>query len=315
MAGKVDAVYRQLQPLIYAARRMRADDGAYVRSDVRLPGGPWQAFASASGVAAGRDKVERVFLIEPHEELQGVVRVGCSLQGRVDAALLREARPDIDAGEYPAAANTAGAFDNAPLPPQVLAASQAALAAAPVWQPRFKTLHFSQESTTPGKPEDRSVIDQEWRVRDGLVGVSEHYSTFTMQRLQIAGLFQLRAAEKGDVSNSYLATLSLSLSLPANLLPGTRFQVNLTTINVPAKPGERPEHLSTLCEVQDTLQASTISASLQGEATRFVCTWQKNAYVVESALLHDLGVAVQLRTVSKEHGESHYRYLNVQVTK
>lgn len=315
MAGKADTVFRQLLPLIHDARRMRADDGAYVRSDVRLPGGPWQAFASASGVAAGRDKVERVFLIEPHEELEGVVRVGCSLQGGVDAALLREARPDIDASEYPAAPNATGAFDNAPLPPQVLAASQAALAAAPVWQPRFKTLHFSQESTTPGKPEERSVVDQEWRVRDGLVGVSEHYSTFTMQRLQIAGQFQLRAAEKGDVSNSYLATSNLSLSLPANLSPGTRFQANLTTINVPAKPGEQPEHLSTLCEVQDTLQASTISASLLGEATRFVCTWQKNAYVVESALLHDLGVAVQLRTVSKEYGESHYRYLNVQVKK
>lgn len=121
MAGKADTVFRLLLPLIHDARRMRADDGAYVRSDVRLPGGPWQAFASASGVAAGRDKVERVFLIEPHEELEGVVRVGCSLQGGVDAALLREARPDIDASEYPAAPNATGAFDNAPLPPQVLA--------------------------------------------------------------------------------------------------------------------------------------------------------------------------------------------------
>lgn len=315
MAGKADAVYRQLLPLIHDARRMRADGVAYVRSDVRLPGGPWQAFASASGVAAGRDKVERVFLIEPHEELQGVVRVGCSLQGGVDAALLREARPDIDASEYPAAPNAAGAFDSAPLPREVLAVTQAALAAAPVWRPRFKTLRFSQQSTTPGQPDADTVVDHELRERDGLVVTSEHYSTFTMQRLQVAGLFQLRAAEKNDVSNSYLATSSLSLPLPASLSPGTRFQTSMTTMNVPAKPGERPEQLITLCEVKDTLQASTISASLQGEATRFVCTWQKNAYVVESALLHDLGVAVQLRTVSKDYGESHYRYLNVQVTK
>ena len=315
VAGKVDAVYGQLQPLIHDARRMRADDGAYVRSDVRLPGGPWQAFASASGVAAGRDKVERVFLIEPHEELQGVVRVGCSLQGGVDGALLREARPDIDASEYPPPPNATGAFDSAPLPPQVLAAAQAALAAAPLWQPRFKTLHFSRQSISAGKPEGSTVVEHDLRERDGLVVTSEHYRTFTMQRLEVAGLFQLRAAEKGDVRNSYLATSSLSLSLPASLSPGTRFQANMTTINVPAKPGERPEHVTTLCEVQDTLQASTIFASLQGEATRFVCTSQETAYVVESALLHDLGVAIQLRTLSKDYGESHYRYLNVQVTK
>ncbi|PHV15043.1 hypothetical protein GQ37_019750 [Janthinobacterium sp. BJB1] len=315
VAGKVDAVYRQLQPLIHDARRMRADDGAYVRSDVRLPGGPWQAFASASGVAAGRDKVERVFLIEPHGELDGVVRVGCSLQGGVDAALLREARPDIDASEYPPPPNATGAFDSAPLPPGVLAAAQAAMAAAPVWQPRFKTLSSSRESTTPGKPGEASVVDQEWRVRDGLVVTSENYSAFTMQRVKLAGLFQLRAAEKGDVRNGYLATSGLSLSLPASLSPGTRFQANMTTINVPAKPGERPEQVTTLCEVQDTLQASTISASLQGAATRFVCTSQESGYVVESALLHDLGVAMQLRTVSKAHGESHYRYLNLQITK
>ena len=315
VAGKVDAVYRQLLPLIHDARRMRADDGAYVRSDVRLPGGPWQAFASASGVAAGRGKVERVFLIEPHGELDGVVRVGCSLQGGVDAALLREARPDIDAGEYPVAPNTAGAFDNAPLPPEVLAVTRAALAAAPVWQPRFKTLQFSRQSITPGKPESDTVVDHELRERDGLVVTSEYYRTFAMQRLQLAGLFQLRAAQKGDVSNSYLATSSLTLPLPANLSPGTQFQTSMTTINVPAKPGERPEQLNTLCEVRDTLAASTISASLQGDATRFVCTWQKSGYVVESALLHDLGVAVQLRTVSTDYGESHYRYLNVKVTR
>ncbi|NHQ92200.1 hypothetical protein [Janthinobacterium lividum] len=88
----------------------------------------------------------------------------------------------------------------------------------------------------------------------------------------------------------------------------------MTTTNVPAKPGERPERVTTRCEVQDTFQTSTIFASLQGEATRFVCTTQETAYVVESALLHDLGVAVQLRTVSKDYGESHYRYLDVKVT-
>ena len=314
VAGKVDEVYRQFQPLMHGARRMRTDDGAYVRSDVRLPDGSWQAFASASGVAAGREKVERVFLIEPHGELDSVVRVGCSLQGGVDAALLREARPDIDASEYPPPPNATGAFDSAPLPSQVLAAAQAALAAAPVWQPRFKTLHFSRESTTPGKPEEKSVLEQEWRVRDGLVSLSEDYSVFTMLRVKIAGLFQLRAAERGNVRNGYLATSSLSLSLPASLSPGTRFQANMTTINVPAKPGERPERVTTLCEVQNTFQASTISASLQGEATRLVCTTQETAYVVESALLHDLGFAVQLRTVSRDYGESHYRYLDVKVT-
>ncbi|NHQ92201.1 hypothetical protein [Janthinobacterium lividum] len=166
---------------------MRADDGAYVRSEVRLPGGSWQPFASASDVGAGRDKVERVFLIEPDGELDGVVRVGCSLQGGVDTSLLREARPDIDASEYPPPPNAADAFDSAPLPSQVLAAAQAALAAAPVWQPRFKTLHFSRESSTPGKPEEKSVLEQEWRVRDGLVSLSEDYNVFTMLRVKIAG--------------------------------------------------------------------------------------------------------------------------------
>lgn len=70
-------------------------------------------------------------------ELAGVVRIGCSQQGGVDAVLLREARPDIGASWYPPPPNAAHAFDNAPLPPAVQAVTRAALAAAPVWQPRF----------------------------------------------------------------------------------------------------------------------------------------------------------------------------------
>jgi len=164
--GKVDEVYQQLKPWLHDGQRVRRDDEVYIRSEVRLPGGGWQAFVSASNEAVGLNRVERVLLIEPHDKLDNVVRVGCSLQGNVGADVLREIRPDIDASEYPALPNAANAYDSAPLPPEVLSAVKAALAAAPVWQPKFKTMHYVLKRTALTPPGEVSSHGETLRVHE-----------------------------------------------------------------------------------------------------------------------------------------------------
>ena len=152
--------------MIHDGQRVRRDDEVYIRSEVRLPGGGWQAFVSASNEAVGLNRVERVLLIEPHDKLDNVVRVGCSLQGNVGADVLREIRPDIDASEYPALPNAANAYDSAPLPPEVLSAVKAALAAAPVWQPKFKTMHYVLKRTSLTPPGEVSSHGETLRVHE-----------------------------------------------------------------------------------------------------------------------------------------------------
>lgn len=96
--GELEGVVSKLNPLIHDNSRLRKDGDVYARTEVRLPSqAEWTIRNVPSGVAAGNFRTERVLLIEASDEGSRSVRFGCSLQGRVEAGILGEVRPDIAA--------------------------------------------------------------------------------------------------------------------------------------------------------------------------------------------------------------------------
>jgi len=94
--GKVDDIAKQATPRLAEAKRVRAAEGVYVRSDL-WRNGHWQDDDQLAGnTAPAPGTVERVLLIEDAgPEFSGAVRIGCSLQGSVTPAMLATERPDI----------------------------------------------------------------------------------------------------------------------------------------------------------------------------------------------------------------------------
>ncbi|MFM2087691.1 MAG: hypothetical protein RLZZ237_2560, partial [Pseudomonadota bacterium] len=96
-----------------------------------------------------------------------------------------------------------------------------------------------------------------------------------------------------------------------------RYQENANSIMfsayVPAEPGEQPEQTTDECEIKDTFSARTISPTLTGDATRFICINQKDGSLDESALVHDLGVTMALRYDSQKNDGSTSRYQDLEV--
>lgn len=92
--GDVSSVEKKIRALVFDNGRLRRDGPAFVRTELKVGRGPWQK-ANTASAAVGAGKIERVFLIEPHESRVNTVRLSCSLQGTLLPEVIKDVRPDI----------------------------------------------------------------------------------------------------------------------------------------------------------------------------------------------------------------------------
>ncbi|MDR1461628.1 MAG: hypothetical protein LBI68_00545 [Azoarcus sp.] len=305
-SGKMKDVVRKLKPLIHGRARLRRDNGLYVRTEVKLPGAGtgWMPIATASGTPAGLSRIERVFMIEPDEDRENVMHVNCSLQGGVNADILREERPDIAPKDYPVQlAETL--FDDVKIPENV-----AEIARNTPWKPRFKKLSYTYTQENPVSGVDKQPTTETMEAQDNLVLVKEIYSpSFNVQRLILAGpgSMQLKARMSTMSDGRITLTTDLKVESPSTMpKKGDNLRVTKVLKEQPPKPGDRETQSSQSCIVDDEFDAKDVFPSLTGRAYRLSCTFNNNSDTSVIAYLEDLGINVRLGSKSKS-GNKTYR--------
>jgi hypothetical protein len=292
VAGKVEGVAMKLKPLIHSGEQLRHVGAAYVRTEIEASDSRWLPFSTTSNNPASVRKGERVFVIEQHEDRKDVVRVSCSLQGRVTADVLKELRPDIDSKDYPKQDSTA-LFDDIDIPESV-----AKIARHSTWTPRFKKLSYTFNAKRSDSPRE-SPVTVEVEAQGGLVRVREIYSSFNVQRLMLAGLVQLKARMNGVGDDRVLLTTNLKLTLPAVINKGEKLSAVEVTRSQPPKTGDKEMQVLRQCDVLDEIGAENVFRSLTGRAFRLVCTSGEDSEVTTKVFLEDLGIAITLDSKSK----------------
>lgn len=303
--GKVDDVARQLTPLIQNSERFRRDGPVYVRTEVKFADTGWLPLATYSNTPAGLEKIERVFLIEPHESVQNLVRVSCSLQGAVSAEVLKEIRPDIAPEDYPKKIAPIE-FDDAQVPERVTQ-----VASKTSWAPKFKRLSYTYRAKRVGQPlENLSTVEME--AQGGLVRVRENYTTFNVQRLMLAGLVQLKSRMNGTGDGRVTVTTKLEMSLPDTLRKGDKLSVHEIMQRQPAKADDSDSRVTILCDVVEEVAAESIYSTLTGRAFRLSCTSGKENDTSNKVYLEDLGIFVPLGGKS-EFGDWTYQLIRFEI--
>ena len=307
VSGTVENVVQKLKPLIHNSERLRNDGGAFVRTEIKLPGSRWLPAVTNANTASGVYKVERVLLIEPDEGHKNVVRVSCSLQGGVTADLLKEVRPDIDPKEYPKQIRfdidpkdlqkqaSPTVFDDTQIPESV-----AKVARETTWTPKFKKLSYTYNTKlndTTSTYDSRVTVEME--AQEQLVKVKEMYGTFTVQRL-MAGMAQLKSRSTGTGwhDGRVHLTTDLKMSVPAMFGKGTKLSVFWDVTPQPQKRVDEETQVSISCEVIDEIRAETVFPTLTGRAFKMACTYGKKLDITTKVFLEDLGITVELDSKS-----------------
>jgi len=258
-----------------------------VRTEVKFSDTGWLPLATYSNTPAGLEKIERVFLIEPHENIKNLVRVSCSLQGAVSAEVLAEIRPDIAPEDYPKKISPI-LFDDAQVPESVTRA-----ASKTSWAPKFKKLSYTYKAKRVGQPlENLATVEME--AQGGLVRVRENYTTFNVQRLMLAGLVQLKSRMNGTGDGRVTVTTKLDMSLPDKLKKGEKLSVHEIMQMQPAKPNDSESRVTILCDVVEDIAAESVYSTLTGRAFRLSCTSGKANDTSNKVYLEDLGIFVPL---------------------
>jgi hypothetical protein len=283
VAGSVDTVMQSLRPLVRDARRVRRDDGRFFRTEVKLPGMPWLASATTLGSMPKPLTAQRTFLVEQDAELPNSVRVVCLLHGAVSADLLRDLRPDIDAKAYPANVDV-DLFSKIAPSVEVVQAVRSASENNSKWAPKFRRLTYAYQT---GRGRFSEVVENNG---DGLVTITEDYTSFKIKRLSSGGLVQLKA-RMNDGSSSVYLTDSLTLSLPEEFNSGDGLSFTQTITAVPGQVDSPPKITGMDCTVGEAFDASEIFATLAGRAIALRCLNDKGE-PQGRALLETLGLVV-----------------------
>lgn len=287
--GSPDQVTRQLSPLIADREQLRRDGPAYVRSEVKA-GDRWLAVKTSSGSAPGTSRLERVLLLEPDGPQGAQTRVSCSLQGAIDGKLLADLRPDIPAAEYPRPAEVTQ-FDDVAVPQAVLKSTESLLL-----QPRFSTLSYTFESQKDNGKR-LTPVTVRFESQGGLLRKTEIYSDkFSVNRLTLANLIQLKSKMNGVGDGRVLLTRSLESGVPVGWILGRTLKANYIMEEVPAKAGDEPSKSELNCKIGQRFPAKEVFASLVGDAIRLECT--QGDYRTTRAFIEDLGVALELEAIS-----------------
>lgn len=302
VSGNVEDVLQKLKPLIHSNERLRRDGAMYARTEIKVPGSRWLPFATSSNTPAGLRKIERVFLIEPHETRKDVVRVSCSLQGGVTADVLKELRPDIAPKDYPKQV-TATLFDDMQVPESV-----AKVARESTLTPRFKKLSYTFKSIKTDSSKTENSVAVEMEAQDGFVRVREIYSPFfNVQRLMVAGLVQLKSRMNGIGDGRGSLTTDLKLSVPSMFSNGAKISVHEIMKMQPPRAGEKEDQVSIFCDTTEEFDAKKIFPTLTGRAFKLSCTSEKKNDITTKVFLEDLGISVNLNSKS-EYGDWTYQF-------
>lgn len=304
--GKLDDVVEKLKPLIFNNERLRAVDGTYVRTEVKILGSRWLPLATSANTPTGIGKIERLLLIEPHEERRNAVRVSCSLQGGINAAVLKEVRPDIDPKDYPKQISTT-LFDDVSVPNAV-----AETARNTSWLPKFKKLTYTyinkaDSSDTP--------VTVEMEAQDHLIRVKEIYSSFfNVQRLKLAGIVQIKARMNGIGDGRVYLTTDLKMSLPTVLDKGAKLSIFEIMHPQPSRAGDKEMQVSISCDVGEEFDAKDLFPNLTGKAHKLFCTFSGPSHIETKVFLDDIGIAVTLESKSQS-GNKAYKFTRFEIEK
>ncbi|MGO4265648.1 hypothetical protein [Stenotrophomonas sp. 2YAF26] len=293
-----DAVVKQLSPLIEHADRLQGDRGMQVRSEVRA-GDQWLPTSNRGGIAAGRMLLERVLMMESSD---GRTRVGCSLQGAVDADVMALLRPDVPAADRPQPQAAGRRLEDVPVSKAVVDGVD-----NPLLAPRFTSLTYRYR--IKGKPASTTPTTITMVADNGLLKITEDYTSFTMQRLSKANLFQLASMRDAGMT---LQTRSLKQDLPATWTPGNRFRAETTMVFYPERGTSKPLRTELSCVIGERFPAREVSASLSGDAIRLECKVDGDRSV--RAFIEDLGIAVALESHGK-YGSSLYDIIDFEVVR
>lgn len=307
VAGKVDAVAAQLKHLIHDGGRLRRSNDHYARSEVKLPGTGWLRVNVPAGTAAGTTRIERVLVIEPSGTNPDEVRVSCSLQGGVTAALLQELRPDIDASEHPRRMS-ATLFEETVVPEKALSALESAGVVDPqsLWAPKFKRLMYTYEYGAADAPH---VVTVEMQSNGTLINARELYQTINVQRLTAAGgLIQLKSRINGLANSRVLLTEEVALALPAELAVGQTFTLRARVRYAPAAPGDEATKLLLSCVVRGFSEAQKLFATLRGRTVDLSCKRGEGKDSEELAFIEEVGVAVSWPGVGHHRVRRYVRF-------
>lgn len=294
----LDTVVKQLSPLIEHAERLQGDRGMHARSEVRA-GDQWLPTSNRGGIASGRMLLERVLMVESSG---GRTMVGCSLQGAVDADVMAQLRPDVPAADRPQPQAAGRRLEDVPVIKAVVDGVD-----NPLLAPRFTSLTYRYRikgrapSTTPTTI--TMVAD------NGLLKITEDYTSFTMHRLSKANLFQLASMRDAAMT---LQTRSLKQDLPAAWTPGSRFRAETTMVFYPERSTSKPLTTTLSCVIGERFPARDVSASLSGDAIRLECKVDGDRSV--RTFIEDLGIAISLESHGK-YDSSVYDIIDFQVVR
>ncbi|AOB31448.1 hypothetical protein AKI39_13250 [Bordetella sp. H567] len=291
--GGVDETLKALIPLVKDGNRLRKDDDAYARTDVRVANSPWFPVPATHGKVPGPGRTERVLLIEPAKDGQSVSLL-CSLQGSITPELLAEARPDIPKNEYPESLR-ADLFETTEPSATALEAVRQAIHGKELWKPKFRMLSYTVRMLPRNGKQANTYTVKVVARPDGLVEVLEDYGgLFSVQRLQLADIVQLKARVNGGSDGRVTVTTKLDLTLPAALTPGAALDVSRESQARPPKPEDKPVRDKFHCEVRGKFEANRIHPALPGQATGLVCRGSPKEPTRIMAFIDDLGVVISL---------------------
>ncbi|MEJ8857703.1 hypothetical protein WKW79_24240 [Variovorax robiniae] len=310
--GDVDAVYNKLGPWVYQGGRLRAmDAGGYARTEIKVLGFRWLPVDTPARTPPGFSRTERTLRIERDGKNSRLTRVSCGLQGAVDAELLKEVRPDIDAAGYPVQLRPA-LFDEVQVPAEVRASLDAARAGKGLWTPKFDKLRYTVVARSPKHDKETTYTVEVEAQPDGLLRTRETFDpSFHVQRLGLAGLVPLKTRLNGLSDGRVQLVGGLAMSLPARLAPGEAIEISTDQSDVPARSGDARQKTITICNVRQAYAAGTIHPSIPGRAIGLWCrSSDPGADTEERAFLEDLGLVVGLGSRSDSSGAGSVRIVD-----
>lgn len=303
VAGTLDTVMEKIKPLVHDSKRLRKDDGAFVRTELKMADKPWSAARTTGGSAPRMLTMERAFLIEKDTEVPDTVKVLCSLQGDLSADVLRELRPDISPKDYPETLDP-DLFNKLQAGDEVMKSIKTAAEKSDLWKPKFKRITYTYKS---GRDETPVTLVN---TGDGLLSVMEDYGVFKMHRQTLAGFVQTKS--RFNATGPVFVTQKLDLNLPSDLNRGDTLSYQQTNMDVPAEADRKANTFGLKCVAGEAFEASKIFPSLAGRAIPLQCTNLKGE-AQNKAFLEALGIAIEYTPATGFFGSAKPTYTRFNV--
>lgn len=303
LTGTVDTVKEKITPLVYDNKRLRKDDEAFVRTELRTAYKPWAPARTIGGVPPRMLTMERALLIENDPDTPNTVKVLCSLQGDLTAEALGELRPDIAPKDYPEVMDPE-LFSKTQASEEVLKTVKLAAQSAAQWAPKFKRVTYVYKTGNDETPVTLVSTD------DGLIDVTEDYGLFKMRRQMLAGLVQTKS--RFNTTGPIFVTKQLNLKLPTELAKGAVLEYQQTSQSLPTEPGDKANTFGLKCVVGEALEASKIFSTLTGRAVTLQCNDAKGA-VQGRAFMEDLGIFIEYTPASGFFGSAKPKFTRFSV--